>query len=78
MLSVIDAAYYGAIAYGSSLLLKYLYRLSPLHPLYRVPGPRAAALSTLCEFYYNIVQDGQFVYVVTLLSLSSFESRAVR
>jgi len=61
--AVIEAASRIALP-AVGLLLLYtvgvaVYRLV-FHPLARFPGPRLAALSNWYEFYYDVVQQGQF------------------
>ncbi|EPS36574.1 hypothetical protein H072_9827 [Dactylellina haptotyla CBS 200.50] len=62
MLSVIDVSHYGAVGFGAFWVLRALYRLSPFHPLAKIPGPRLAATTQWYEFYYNVYQDGQFIF----------------
>lgn len=37
-----------------------LYNISWFHPLYHFPGPKFAAMSFLCEFYYDVVLSGRY------------------
>ncbi|KAF3904413.1 hypothetical protein ABW21_db0205195 [Orbilia brochopaga] len=54
---------YALIAYVIFILCRYLYRLSPLHPLAKYPTPsRLASLSQWYEFYWNVIHDGQFLF----------------
>ncbi|KAF3134032.1 hypothetical protein TWF594_008897 [Orbilia oligospora] len=62
MLSIFTLSYYAAGGWAGFWILRVLYRLSPFHPLARVPGPRLAAATQLVEFYYNVLQDGQFIF----------------
>lgn len=42
------------------LVLKSLYNISPLHPLYKIPGPKLAAATYLPEFYYDLILHGRY------------------
>lgn len=35
-----------------------------LHPLRHFPGPKLAVLGPLHEFWYDVVQDGQFLWEI--------------
>jgi hypothetical protein len=48
--SIVFLLYLGAL---------YIYRLL-LHPLARYPGPKLAAISNWYEFYYDVIQHGDF------------------
>lgn len=37
-----------------------LYNISPLHPLYKFPGPRLAAMGYLYEAYYDFILVGRY------------------
>ncbi|KAL1882890.1 hypothetical protein Daus18300_000528 [Diaporthe australafricana] len=45
-------------------VLKALYNISPLHPLYKIPGPRLAAASYLNEFYHDIILGGRYTHAI--------------
>lgn len=36
------------------------YNISPFHPLYKYPGPKAAAFSYLYEGYYDLILVGRY------------------
>lgn len=37
---------------------------SLFHPLRHIPGPKLAAITYLCQFYYNCVRGGMFIFEV--------------
>lgn len=41
-------------------LLKVAYRVSPLHPLYRIPGPFLAKATYLYEIYFDLIRGGLY------------------
>lgn len=47
-------------AYGLALAI---YRLF-FHPLSKFPGPKYAAISRWHEYYYEVIQKGQFTFVI--------------
>lgn len=52
VLSPAALGYLGALWLGYHVLVM-LYNLSPLHPLYRFPGPKIAAATYAYEAYYD-------------------------
>ena len=44
-----------------------LYNISPLHPLYRFPGPRLAAASRLYDMWFDLVKVGKFNHEIQRL-----------
>lgn len=45
------------------LALRAIYRLY-FHPLAKIPGPKLAAISSLPEFYYDVIRDGRYLWQV--------------
>ncbi len=45
------------------LIYRVFHRLY-LHPLAKFPGPKLAIISSLYEFYYDIVRDGQYTFKI--------------
>lgn len=44
-----------------------VYRLSPLHPLHKFPGPKLAAASYLYEIWFDLVKGGQYTFEIKRL-----------
>ncbi|KAG6358760.1 hypothetical protein INS49_012279 [Diaporthe citri] len=61
------------LAYYVLFLAFALYRLSKaiynlyFHPLAKFPGPKLAAASHLYEFYWSVIRDGEFIWVLERL-----------
>lgn len=47
--------------------LLVVYRLSPLHPLHKFPGPKLAAASYLYEVWFDLVKGGQYTFEIKRL-----------
>jgi len=45
-------------------LLRAAYNISPLHPLHRFPGPKAASMSYLYEFYFDVLLWGKYTHEI--------------
>lgn len=45
-------------------VLKTIYNVSPLHPLYHIPGPRLAAASYFKEFYHDVILHGRYTHQI--------------
>lgn len=62
---------YGATIFLCSVLayhvLLAVYRLSPLHPLHKFPGPRLAAASYLYEVWFDLIKGGQYTFEIKRL-----------
>lgn len=46
-----------------STACSWLYNLL-IHPLSGFPGPKLAAMTSLYEFWYDVVRDGQYIWEV--------------
>ncbi|PGH19327.1 hypothetical protein AJ80_04080 [Polytolypa hystricis UAMH7299] len=55
-----------AILFSAYLISLVVYRLL-FHPIRHIPGPRLATLTFWYEFYYNVIQRGQYVYKIKSL-----------
>lgn len=61
------------LAYYVLFLAFALYRLSKViynlyfHSLAKFPGPKLAAASHLYEFYWSVIRDGEFIWVLERL-----------
>jgi len=42
------------------ILLRTMYNISPLHPLYQFPGPKLAAATLWYEGWYDMILTGQY------------------
>ncbi|KAI9372838.1 cytochrome P450 [Aspergillus egyptiacus] len=45
------------------LIVRSIYRLY-LDPLHHIPGPKLAAITHLYEFYFDVIQDGMFIWEI--------------
>lgn len=51
------------LLFGTWIIYRFciaLYNISPLHPLYKFPGPKLAAISFLYEAYYEWILVGRY------------------
>ena len=62
------------LLYVLSLIIYRLY----FHPLAKFPGPKIAACTTLYEFYYDVVKDGQYIWQIKDLHQEYGEYPAAR
>ncbi|PQE19030.1 cytochrome p450 protein [Rutstroemia sp. NJR-2017a WRK4] len=44
-------------------IVKSIYNLT-LHPLSHIPGPKLAAISSLYEFYWDVIRDGKYIFEI--------------
>lgn len=56
-----------AVLWAIQLLCRAIYNVSPLHPLYEIPGPKLAAASYLYEFYFDFIQYGRYTHEINRL-----------
>ena len=54
------------ITWISSIAIQYLYRLF-WSPLAKFPGPKIAAASSWYEFWYDVILQGQYIWVTKKL-----------
>ena len=45
-------------------LLHAAYKVSPLHPLHQFPGPKAASISYLYEFFFDVLLWGKYAHKI--------------
>ncbi|KAM0327101.1 hypothetical protein ACHAQA_006229 [Verticillium albo-atrum] len=55
---------YGSAAWVVFKFFVIVYNISPLHPLYKIPGPRLAAATYLPEFYHDVIRVGRFSHAI--------------
>lgn len=53
----------GLLTWLAYILGLTIYRLF-FHPLAKFPGPKYAAISRWHEYYYEVVKQGQFTFVI--------------
>ncbi len=53
-----------AVLWVAYHILRALYNVSPLHPLHKFPGPKAAAMSYLYEFYFDTILWGRYSHEI--------------
>lgn len=61
-----DRSAFLSLIFGLSViyvLSKWLYNLF-LHPLKGIPGPKIAAMSSLYEFWFDVVLDGRYIFEI--------------
>lgn len=61
----LDLPLYGIVivAITSAFAIQALYRLY-FHPLAKIPGPKLTAISSLYEFYYDVICGGRFLFQI--------------
>lgn len=48
-------------------LSRALYNISSFHPLSHVPGPKLAAMTTLYEFWYDMILGGTYTKCIAAM-----------
>ncbi|KAJ4420518.1 hypothetical protein N0V82_004291 [Gnomoniopsis sp. IMI 355080] len=51
----------------AAFFLKVAYRISPLHPLYQIPGPLLAKATYFYEVYFDLIKGGQYTQEIQRL-----------
>ncbi|KAK3403125.1 cytochrome P450 [Sordaria brevicollis] len=62
LLPVVTWSHVAAVA-AIFYVSRILYRLT-FHPLAKFPGPKLAAITTWYEFYYDVIQEGQYTFKI--------------